>query len=88
MTTELPPVDEHQELRDAIRALCAGFDTSYWQNIDEQRAYPQAFVEALTGAGWLAGRPTGPRGPRHADGLEDLAGSMEAAPHDTCRQGR
>jgi acyl-CoA dehydrogenase len=54
MTTELPPVDEYQELRDAIRALCAGFDTSYWQNIDEQRAYPQAFVEALTGAGWLA----------------------------------
>jgi acyl-CoA dehydrogenase len=54
MTTELPPVDEHQELRDAIRALCAGFDATYWQNIDEQRAYPQAFVEALTSAGWLA----------------------------------
>ena len=54
MTTELPPVDEHQELRDAIRALCAGFDATYWQNIDEQRVYPQAFVEALTGAGWLA----------------------------------
>ena len=30
------------------------FDATYWQNIDEQRAYPQAFVEALTGAGWLA----------------------------------
>ena len=54
MTTELPPPDEHQELRDAIRALCAGFDATYWQKIDEQRAYPQAFVEALTGAGWLA----------------------------------
>ena len=54
MTTELPPVDEYQALRDAIRALCAGFDASYWQNIDEQRAYPQAFVQALTGAGWLA----------------------------------
>jgi acyl-CoA dehydrogenase len=34
--------------------LCAGFDATYWQNVDEQRAYPQAFVEALTGAGWLA----------------------------------
>jgi acyl-CoA dehydrogenase len=54
MKSALPPPDEHQELRDAIRALCAGFDASYWQNIDEQRAYPQAFVEALTGAGWLA----------------------------------
>ena len=54
MKSAFPPPDEHQELRDAIRALCAGFDASYWQNIDEQRAYPQAFVEALTGAGWLA----------------------------------
>ena len=54
MKTALPPPDEHQELRDAIRALCANFDATYWQNIDEQRAYPQAFVEALTGAGWLA----------------------------------
>ena len=54
MTTELPPVDEYQELRDAIRALCAGFDATYWQNIDEQRAYPEAFVQALTSAGWLA----------------------------------
>ena len=54
MTTRLPPVDEHQELRDAIRALCAGFDATYWQNIDEQRAYPEAFVQALTSAGWLA----------------------------------
>ena len=54
MTTQLPPVDEHQELRDAIRALCAGFDATYWQNIDEQRAYPEAFVQALTSAGWLA----------------------------------
>jgi acyl-CoA dehydrogenase len=54
MKTTLPPPDEHQELRDAVRALCAGFDSSYWQNIDEQRGYPEAFVDALTQAGWLA----------------------------------
>jgi acyl-CoA dehydrogenase len=54
MKTTLPPPDEHQELRDAVRALCAGFDSTYWQNIDEQRAYPEAFVDALTQAGWLA----------------------------------
>jgi acyl-CoA dehydrogenase len=52
--TPLPPPDDHQELRDAVRALCAGFDSSYWQRIDEQRAYPEAFVDALTKAGWLA----------------------------------
>ena len=54
MKTTLPPPDEYQELRDAVRALCAGFDSTYWQNIDEQRAYPEAFVDALTQAGWLA----------------------------------
>jgi len=52
--TTLPSPDEYQELRDAVRALCAGFDSSYWQRIDEQRAYPEAFVQALTQAGWLA----------------------------------
>jgi len=54
MKTPLPPPDDHQELRDAVRALCVGFDSSYWQRIDEQRAYPEAFVDALTKAGWLA----------------------------------
>ncbi len=54
MKTALPSPDEYQELRDAVRALCAGFDSSYWQRIDEQRAYPEAFVQALTQAGWLA----------------------------------
>jgi len=54
MTQDLPATDEHQEIRDALRQLCAGFDSTYWQGVDEQRAYPQAFVEALTQAGWLA----------------------------------
>ena len=54
MTHNLPASDEHQEIRDALRQLCAGFDSAYWQSVDEQRAYPQAFVEALTQAGWLA----------------------------------
>jgi acyl-CoA dehydrogenase len=54
MTHDLPATDEHQEIRDALRQLCAGFDNTYWQSVDEQRAYPQAFVEALTQAGWLA----------------------------------
>lgn len=54
MTQDLPATDEHQDIRDALRQLCAGFDSTYWQGVDEQRAYPQAFVEALTQAGWLA----------------------------------
>ena len=54
MTHDLPATDEHQDIRDALRQLCAGFDSTYWQGVDEQRAYPQALVEALTQAGWLA----------------------------------
>jgi len=45
---------DHQDLRDAIRALCAGFPSDYFRAIDEARGYPEAFVDALTRAGWLA----------------------------------
>ena len=54
MKHPLPPPDAHQELRDALRALCGQFDSSYWQQIDAARSYPDAFVTALTQAGWLA----------------------------------
>jgi acyl-CoA dehydrogenase len=49
-----PTVDAHQEIRDAVRALCAQFPDEYFRKIDEQRGYPEAFVNALTQAGWLA----------------------------------
>ena len=45
---------EHHEIRAAIRDLCADFPAAYFREIDEQRAYPEAFVAALTKAGWLA----------------------------------
>jgi len=44
----------HADLREGVRALCAQFDSAYWQKIDEARAYPEAFVDALTEAGWMA----------------------------------
>ena len=50
----LPSAADHIELRDAIRALCAAFDSAYWQKIDDARGYPEAFADALTRAGWLA----------------------------------
>ncbi len=46
--------DRHQDIRDAVRALCAEFPDAYHRGIDAERAYPEAFVEALTRAGWLA----------------------------------
>ncbi|MEQ1692132.1 MAG: acyl-CoA dehydrogenase family protein [Gemmatimonas sp.] len=45
---------DYQDIRDAIRTLCAEFPDEYHRKVDEERAYPQAFVEALTKAGWLA----------------------------------
>src|SRR5690348_15949398 len=46
--------DAHQDIRDAIRALCAEFPGEYFRKIDEARGYPEEFVNALTQAGWLA----------------------------------
>ena len=46
--------DAYQDIREAVRALCAQYPDEYFRQIDEQRAYPEAFVDALTQAGWLA----------------------------------
>ena len=48
------PLDEYREIRAAVRELCAHFPPEYFRKIDEQRAYPEEFVAALTKAGWLA----------------------------------
>ena len=47
-------VDQYQDIRNAVRALCAEFPDEYHRKIDEARGYPEAFVDALTKAGWLA----------------------------------
>jgi acyl-CoA dehydrogenase len=52
--SELPAPDGYQDLRDAVRALCRGFDAAYWRKLDAEQAYPEAFVDALTRAGWLS----------------------------------
>src|SRR5260221_13480567 len=44
----------HADLRRAVRDLCKGFPDAYWRELDAARAYPDAFVKALTGAGYLA----------------------------------
>jgi acyl-CoA dehydrogenase len=51
---DIPAADAHQDLREALRDLCAQFDSKYWQEVDDARGYPEAFVNALTEAGWLA----------------------------------
>lgn len=41
------------EMRAAVRALCAQFPDEYWRKLDEQNDYPEQFVQAMTEAGWL-----------------------------------
>ncbi len=48
------PADTPQELRGAVRELCQSFPDAYWRDLDARRAYPEAFVKALTEAGYLA----------------------------------
>ena len=47
-------MDRFDDIRDGIRALCAEFPAEYHRNIDRDRGYPDAFVEALTREGWMA----------------------------------
>jgi acyl-CoA dehydrogenase len=44
----------YQDLRDGIRAICAEFPDEYHRKVDQERAYPEAFVDALTRDGWMA----------------------------------
>ena len=44
----------YEEIRSAVRALCAQFPDEYFRKIDAARGYPEEFVDALTSAGWLA----------------------------------
>jgi acyl-CoA dehydrogenase len=49
-----PKSRDFDEYRRAVRELCAGFGSDYWRALDERAAYPDAFVKALTDAGWLS----------------------------------
>lgn len=49
-----PRFHHYQEFRQAVRELCGRFDSQYWWKVEEQSAYPEEFVKALTDAGWLA----------------------------------
>ena len=53
----MPPAatnDLHQQLKTAVAELCRNFPDAYWRDLDAKRAYPEAFVQALTRAGYMA----------------------------------
>ncbi len=45
--------EDFPELREAVRRICADYPPSYWRRLDEDQAYPSAFVDALTEGGFL-----------------------------------
>src|SRR6516165_5776790 len=54
MIGRVAQADLHEDLRVGVRALCREYPDSYWRELDARRAYPDAFVKALTDAGYLA----------------------------------
>src|SRR6185437_11286051 len=52
--TSTHKAEDHAEIREGVRALCAKFPGEYWRALDRERAYPTEFVTALTKAGYLA----------------------------------
>ena len=45
---------EHlEEIREAVRAVCADFPGEYWRNLDREREYPTEFTRAMTESGFL-----------------------------------
>ena len=49
-----PRAQQHADIRQAVRDLCSAFDSAYWQEVEASSGYPEAFVQTLTQAGWLA----------------------------------
>lgn len=47
-------MNDWSDIRASVRKLCEGFDGAYWRELDRERAYPTAFVQALTESGFLA----------------------------------
>ena len=48
--------DEFQEIRMAIRALCAEFPNEYFREVDAKRGYPEKFVDAFMKQSGTKGR--------------------------------
>lgn len=46
--------ETYATLRQAVREVCQHFPASYWRELDQQRVYPEAFMQAMTKAGFLA----------------------------------
>jgi acyl-CoA dehydrogenase len=46
--------EDYPEIRESVRAICAGFPGTYWRELEDREGYPEEFVKALTDAGFLS----------------------------------
>lgn len=44
----------YPEIREAVVRLCADFPGEYWRALDQEKAYPTKFVDALSDSGYLS----------------------------------
>jgi acyl-CoA dehydrogenase len=51
--TLVPIGEDFPELRESVRRICAKYPGAYWQQLEDEQAYPTVFVEELTTAGFL-----------------------------------
>jgi len=45
--------EDFVELRESVRKLCEKYPGSYWNDLEDEQAYPKAFITELTEAGFL-----------------------------------
>ncbi len=50
----VPLGDDFMDIREGVRKSCADFPAEYWRKLDAEEAYPEAFVRALSEAGYLS----------------------------------
>ena len=53
-TMQIALTDEQRALKAGVAEICKKYPPDYWRELDRERAYPEAFVSELTGAGYLA----------------------------------
>jgi alkylation response protein AidB-like acyl-CoA dehydrogenase len=52
--TDFDPTAEYAAIREGVAQVCKEFPGPYWRDLDARRAYPEAFVTALSKAGYLS----------------------------------
>lgn len=45
--------EDYPELRESVRRICAKYPGTYWAGLEDEQAYPTAFINELTEAGFL-----------------------------------